>query len=103
MATASKRAVAAKTVCGELLIARHYEDSGPVYAASFRDSAQENAAPKTVRLRGGNALIEFLEKLEVDFRKPEIKRSLEDLLLLGHASLADVSLLEEDLYHAGLI
>jgi hypothetical protein len=72
-----------------------------VAAAPSRESEPESR-PKPILAEGAQALIDLLERIGVDFHRPEVRGALEDILRLGSANIPDLWLSDEDLLAKGL-
>ena len=61
-----------------------------------------DARPKPILAEGAQALIDLLERIGVDFHRPEVRGALEDILRLGSANIPDLWLSDDDLLAKGL-
>ena len=76
---------------GALYILRESSTASSPYTVSFTPATN---GPKTTtrRVHGTDDLIALLEKLGVDFASVEVREALTRLLLLGQASIPDITL-----------
>lgn len=65
-------------------------------------SPEPDPRPKPILAEGAQALIDLLERIGVDFHRPEVRGALEDILRLGSANIPDLWLSDEDLLAKGL-
>lgn len=102
-ALALKQPPSAAKAHGFLHIARHGAGVHATYILTYHRLDSEGAAPKPVLAQGAQALIERLERMGVDFRHPEVRGALEDILRLGSANIPDLWLSDEELVEKGLV
>jgi hypothetical protein len=88
---------------GFLHIVRHGGGPSAIYIVKYHHLGQEGAVPKPVLAEDANALIELLERIGVDFRLPEVRGALEDILRLGSANIPDLWLSDEEMLEKGLV
>jgi hypothetical protein len=88
---------------GFLHIVRHGGGPSAIYIVKYHHLDQEGAVPKPVLAEDANALIELLERIGVDFRLPEVRGALEDILRLGSANIPDLWLSDEEMVEKGLV
>ncbi len=88
---------------GFLHIVRHGAGPGAIYILTYRRVDRQDAAPKPVLAEGAHALIELLERIGVDFRLPDARGALEDILRLGSANIPDLWLSDEEMLEKGLV
>jgi hypothetical protein len=88
---------------GFLHIVRHGGGPSTIYIVKYHHLDQEGAVPKPVLAEDANALIELLERIGVDFRLPEVRGALADILRLGSANIPDLWLSDEEMLEKGLV
>jgi hypothetical protein len=88
---------------GFLHIVRHGGGPSAIYIVKYHHLDQEGAVPKPVLAEDANALIELLERIGVDFRLPEVRGALADILRLGSANIPDLWLSDEEMLEKGLV
>lgn len=88
---------------GFLRIVRHGGGPGAIYVLTYHRLGHDDTIPKPVLAEGAHALIEMLERIGVDFRRQEVRGSLEDILRFGSANIPDVWLSDEEIFEKGFV
>jgi hypothetical protein len=92
---------------GFLHIVRHGTGPFAMYVVTYRhlDRSLNHVAAHAPPMvaEGAQPLIELLEELGVDFRLPEGRGALQDILRFGSANITDLWFSEEKLARKGLI
>jgi hypothetical protein len=89
---------------GFLRIARHGAGPGAMYVITYhRLDRVEDSRPRPVAAESAQALIELLEHIGVDFRLPDVRGALEDILRFGSANIPDLWLSDEEMIEKGLV
>jgi len=92
---------------GFLNIVRHGAGPFAMYVATYhhldRSLNQAGSDPHSMVAEGAQPLIELLEELGVDFRLPEVRGALQDILRFGSANITNPWFSEEKLTRKGLI
>jgi hypothetical protein len=92
---------------GFLHVVRHGAGPFAMYVVTYHhlDRSINHAAshPHPMVAESAQPLIELLEELGVDFRLPEVRGALQDILRFGSANITDLWFSEEKLTRKGLI
>ena len=86
---------------GFLHIARYGAGPSAIYIVTYHRLAERNIRPKPILAEGAQQLIDLLERIGVDFRLPEVRGALEDILRLGSANIPDLWLSDEEMLEKG--
>ena len=90
---------------GFLHIVRHGAGSFAMYVVThhYLDRSLDHAAAHAPLMvaEGAQPLIELLEELDVDFRLPEVRGALQDILRFGSANITNLWFSEEKLTTIG--
>jgi hypothetical protein len=102
MSASPKTAFVQETLRGTLRIVKEGLGSISVYDVTFCGRPGDGTSLQPLRLANSEALVELLDRLQIDFRRAEVRQAIEDLLLHGAGYIPDLVFSQKDLQEAGL-
>ncbi|HKW88203.1 MAG TPA: hypothetical protein VJN21_05550 [Candidatus Acidoferrales bacterium] len=103
MSASPKTALLEEPLRGTLRIAKEGFGPDSAYDVTFRARADAAPSPQPLRLANSDALVDVLDRLRIDFRRPEVKEAVEDVLLRGTGYIHDLTFSRTELRDAGLL
>lgn len=102
MSASPKPTLLQESVRGTLRIVK--EGFGPisVYDVTFCVKAGDAAVLQPLRVANSDALVDLLDRLRIDFRRPEVRQAVEDVLLRGTGYIPELVFSPNELKEAGL-
>jgi hypothetical protein len=102
MSASPKPAFSEETLRGTLRIVKEGYGAVSVYDVTFCGAPQAVGSPQPLRMANSDALVQLLDRLRIDFRRPEVRQAIEDLLLHRSCYIPERIFTRKELQEAGL-
>lgn len=102
MSASPRTALVEEPLRGTLRIVKEGYGSITVYDVTFCAHFGAATSMPSLRLANSDALVELLDRLQIDFRRPDVRQAIEELLLRGAGDIPDLVFSRDDLQKAGL-
>lgn len=103
MSASPKTALVEDSLRGTLRIVKEGYGQVSVYDVTFCSPSGDSPSPQPLRLANSDSLVDLLDQLRIDFRRPEVREAVEDVLLRGTGYIQDLTFSRNTLREAGLL